>query len=112
MKAARLAFTDAAMADVLEQFDWYTEKAGRIMAERWEASIAATLLKIARRPASGSPCKFKAEELRGTRRVPVSRFPRHLVFYQAQEDEILILRVVHGARDLESLFSEGEHSAT
>lgn len=61
MKAARLAFTDAAMADVLEQFDWYTEKAGRIMAERWEASIAATLLKIARRPASGSPCKFTAE---------------------------------------------------
>jgi plasmid stabilization system protein ParE len=40
-----------------------------------------------------------------------SRFPKHLVFYQAGGGEILILWVVHGARDLESLFSEGEHSA-
>jgi len=28
----------------------------------------------------------------------------HLIFYQLQHGEILVLRVVHGARDLESLF--------
>ncbi len=36
--------------------------------------------------------------------MPISRFPKHLVFYRVENREILILRVVHGARDLESLF--------
>jgi plasmid stabilization system protein ParE len=30
----------------------------------------------------------------------------HLVFYQFREDEVRVLRVVHGARDLEALFSD------
>ncbi|MGZ4878178.1 MAG: type II toxin-antitoxin system RelE/ParE family toxin [Candidatus Angelobacter sp.] len=31
-------------------------------------------------------------------------FPRHLVFYRLQNQEMVILRIVHGARDRESLF--------
>jgi len=31
------------------------------------------------------------------------RFSKHLLFYRRDEEEILILRVVHGARDLERL---------
>ncbi len=42
----------------------------------------------------------------GTRRMPVAGFAKHLIFYQSSERKILVLRVVHGARDLESLFSE------
>ncbi len=30
----------------------------------------------------------------------------HLVFYQFEEGEMRVLRVVHGARDLEALFSD------
>ncbi|PYY04396.1 MAG: hypothetical protein DMG69_30355 [Acidobacteria bacterium] len=60
-----------------------------------------------KRPGAGSPCEFGAEELGGTHRISVAGFPKYLIFYQAREGEILILRVVHGARDLESLFSEG-----
>lgn len=41
----------------------------------------------------------------GARRVAVTGFPKHLVFYQSRGDEIVVLRIVHGARDLESLFS-------
>jgi hypothetical protein len=47
---------------------------------------------------------FSATELGGARRVPVAGFPKHLVFYQSYPDEIVVLRIVHGARDLESLF--------
>jgi len=35
--------------------------------------------------------------------MPIAGFPRHLIFYRAEEEEIRILRVVHGARDLESV---------
>lgn len=36
--------------------------------------------------------------------MPVRGFPTHLIFYQRQNTRIVVLRVVHGARDLESLF--------
>ncbi len=108
MKTPRIVFSDAGLADILEQSDWYAGKAGRNLAKCWEANVTSTLLRIARAPGIGSLCEFSAEELRGTRRLPVAGFPRHLIFYQAREHEILILRIVHGARDLESLFSERE----
>jgi plasmid stabilization system protein ParE len=38
--------------------------------------------------------------------MPVAGFTKFLIFYLSREGETLILRVVHGARDLESLFSE------
>jgi anti-anti-sigma factor len=47
---------------------------------------------------------FQLTTLAGTRRMSVGGFPKHLIFYQLQESEILVLRVVHGARDLEGLF--------
>lgn len=85
MKAPGLVFSDAAIADILDQSDWYAGKAGRSLAKRWEAGVTATLLQIARGPGTGSPCKFGAEELRGTRRMFVARFPKHLIFYQVRE---------------------------
>ena len=106
MKTARIAFSDLAVADVLEQADWYQAQADLKLAQRWEKAVTSTLLRIARFPLAGAPSRFKADELRGTRRLPVAGFPMHLVFYQFEEDEIHILRVVHGARDLEALFSD------
>ena len=106
MREPRVAFSDAAIADILEQSDWYEAQADRNLAQRWEEAVTATLLRITQMPGAGSPCRFTAAELRGTRRMPVAGFAKHLIFYQSRESEILVLRVVHGARDLESLFSE------
>jgi toxin ParE1/3/4 len=50
------------------------------------------------------PCRFGLAELRNIRRMSISGFPKHLVFYRVEDREVLILRVLHGARDLESLF--------
>jgi len=104
--ARRIVFSDAALADILEQSDWYADKVGRKLAKRWEDGVTSTLLRIAKAPGIGSLCEFSADELRGMRRLSVVGFPRHLIFYQAREHEIFILRTLHGARDLESLFSE------
>lgn len=110
MKSPGLVFSDAAMADILEQSDWYAEKSGQGLAKRWELGVTRALLRILQRPEAGSPCRFGAEELRGTRRMVVAGFPKHLIFYQKRESETFILRIVHGARDLESLFSEPKSS--
>jgi toxin ParE1/3/4 len=104
VKRPRVVLGDLAIADILEQADWYNEQSGSKLARRWENAITSTVLRMAEKPRAGALCKFSAEELRDVRRVPVAGFPRHLVFYQFRGNEIFVLRVIHGARDLESLF--------
>ena len=104
MRRPRIVLSDLAGADILDQADWYGEQAGAKLAQRWENATTSTMLQIAANPRAGAPCKFAALELRDVRRVPVAGFPRHLVFYQFRGNEIFVLRVIHGARDLESLF--------
>jgi toxin ParE1/3/4 len=94
------------MADILDQSDWYEAPADSSLAQRWEEAVTTKLLRITRRPGAGSLCTCSVEEPRGTRRVLVAGFARHLVFYQSRKGEIFVLRVLHGARDLERLFPE------
>jgi toxin ParE1/3/4 len=100
----KVRLSDAAVSDILEQADWYKQHSGQVLAKRWETAVTSALFRIVENPQSGPLCSFKADELRGIRRMPINKFPKHLVFYQAVSDEVLILRVIHGARDLESLF--------
>jgi toxin ParE1/3/4 len=104
VKPRHIVLTDAAVNDILEQAAWYHEQSGTKLARRWEQAVTSVLLRIAATPAAGAPCTFKAPELTDVRRAPVPRFPKHLVFYRFHSQELLILRIVHGARDLESLF--------
>jgi toxin ParE1/3/4 len=105
VKAARIVLSEMAVADILEQADWYEAQADNRLAARWEKAVTSVLLRISKRPAAGQLCKFQSTELTGTRRTPVTGFAKHLVFYQVHEQNVFVLRVVHGARDLESLFS-------
>ena len=104
MKPRQIVLTDAAVNDILEQAAWYQEQSGLKLARRWEQAVTSVLLRLAATPAAGAPCTFKADELRCVRRISIPRFPKHLVFYRLEKHEMVILRIVHGARDLESLF--------
>jgi toxin ParE1/3/4 len=100
----RLVLSDAAIADVVEQADWYTGQSGAALAKRWEKAVTSVLLRILKNPAAGTPCTFRPAGLRDVRRTTIRGFPKHLLFYKFQGTEVFILRVVHGARDLENLF--------
>ena len=104
MRAAQARLSEAASVDIIEQADWYEEKSDWKLAERWSKAVTSAVLRILKNPRSGAPCQFSPTELHGIRRVPVSGFPKHLVFYSVADNDVLILRVLHGARDLESLF--------
>jgi toxin ParE1/3/4 len=96
--------TASAVADILEQADWYMARSGDALAKRWEKAVTSAVLHVVKNPAVGSPCTFRSSELRHVRRSTITGFPKHLLFYRFSEGELLILRVVHGARDLERLF--------
>jgi toxin ParE1/3/4 len=104
VKPPRLVLSDASVADILEQADWYVAQSGKTLANRWEKPVTNVVLRVVSRPASGTPYTFQSPELYAVRRITISGFPKHLLFYRFDGEEILILRVVHGARDLEFLF--------
>jgi toxin ParE1/3/4 len=104
VKAARLTVSEAAAADIIEQADWYQQQSGAQLAKRWETAVTSAVLRIMDQPRAGTISKFPDSELSDIRRVLILGFPKHLIFYQVRKSEILILRIVHGARDLESLF--------
>ena len=103
MKKPRLVLADAAIADVLDQADWYLQQSGRTLGMRWEKAVSSAISSLLRHPAAGSPCTFRSTELRGVRRTAIPRFPKHLLFYRFDGEEVFVLRIVHGARDLENL---------
>jgi toxin ParE1/3/4 len=105
MRRRRLVFSDASIADILEQAEWYSAQTGRPLAQRWQKAVVTAISRILSRPATGAPCKFRSPALRDVRRARISGFPKHLLFYRFDDDEVFVLRVVHGARDLERLFS-------
>jgi toxin ParE1/3/4 len=103
VKKAGLVLSDAAVADVLDQADWYIQQSGRTLALRWEKAVTSAISYVLRNPAAGAPCTFRSAELEGVRRAAIPRFPKHLLFYRFDGEEVLVLRIVHGARDLERL---------
>jgi toxin ParE1/3/4 len=104
MKHRRIRFSEAAIADIIEQGDWYRDRSGDALAQRWDREIDSAVRRILRNPHSGAPCSFASDELAGLRHFPLEKFPKHSVFYLFREDQISVLRVLHGARDLETLF--------
>ncbi len=99
-----MRFSDAAVADSAEQADWYDAQSGQRLANRWEKAVTDALLRISDNPQAGGLCAFQAAELRDIRRQAIKGLPKHLLLYRFREGELLLLRIVHGARDLESLF--------
>jgi toxin ParE1/3/4 len=91
------------VADILEQADWYDLQSGPALAKRWERAVTSALLRIAKNPSAGTRCTFRRGELRDVRRTTIAGFSKHLLFYRFDGTEMFILRVLHGARDLESL---------
>lgn len=87
------------------------EHAGFIFGDNMEAGLRfpeacdATFERLLERPFIGSARRFKHSELSGLRLWPVQGFLNHLVFYFVREDGIEIIRVLHGAQDLESLLA-------
>ena len=104
MRNRRLVFSDAAIADILEQAEWYEAQSGGRLGRRWEKAVDSAISRMLNRPGAGAPCAFRPAALRNVRRMTISGFPKHLLFYRFDEEEVFVLRVVHGARDLERLF--------
>ncbi|HWE35428.1 MAG TPA: type II toxin-antitoxin system RelE/ParE family toxin [Isosphaeraceae bacterium] len=74
--------------------------------ERFLQALERISLQIAARPDIGAPYPVADPALARLRCVRVPRFRNHLVFYLTFDDRIEVVRVLHGARDVDSLLDD------
>lgn len=103
-----LRISEAAALSIVEQADYYQQAENMALALRWEAAVNQAVRSLLTRPQRGTPCRFRALSLAQMRWIIVPGFPKHLVFYRylAQEQTLLIVQVLHGARNIDLIMDE------
>ena len=80
----------------------YIAKDSLEVAVRFLENTESTLKELSDSPGVGSPFESDHPELANLRFRRVKGFPNHLIFYIEHPGEIEIVRILHGARDLDS----------
>lgn len=102
----KIVISHAAGKDLDIIADYITERAGRQIAHRVIDAIERTFNLLAEYPGIGTAQDY-GPEFDGLRMFPVSRYPNYLIFFQAIDRSLIIRRVLHGAMDIEAIFTLG-----
>jgi toxin ParE1/3/4 len=95
----------AAQADIDEAAAYLA--ADRIeVGQQFLARVNQTIKEIATMPGLGAARDFANARVAGLRARRVIGFKNWLIFYRVTLEEIEIIRVLHGARDLDDIFAE------
>jgi len=97
----------AAAQEIVDQASYYREESpDSSLDSKWDHAVSQTVQSLLTMPERGSRCNFQLPELREMRWIPISGFPKHIVFYLflAEERVVRVVHVMHGARDLEAFF--------
>jgi toxin ParE1/3/4 len=106
----RLRISEVAALAILDQADYYRETADALLADRWEAAVDEAIRSLTHSPERGAPCRLHHSSLSDLRWVLVPGFPRHMIFYRCTPagSDLLIVHVLHGARNLEPLLNQDQ----
>jgi toxin ParE1/3/4 len=100
-----------ARIDLLEQFVYFGEEEGIELAERYFSAVDETCTLLVKQPRIGGLYDSGIPELAGLRRISVKGFENYLIFYLPHSGGIDVIRVIHGARDIENLFKAEDRRA-
>jgi toxin ParE1/3/4 len=89
-----------AAADIFEIWDYIADD-NVTAADRWVDQLDEQLELLATQPAMG---RARDELAPRVRSFP---FGRYVIFYQPIDDGIDVVRILHGARDIDAVFGEG-----
>ena len=99
----RVILDPEADRDIEEQFDYLAAR--RLDAAlRFLQATSDTFEQLAEMPGMGAPRRFNNPKLAGVRMWPIRGFENYLSFYLTTEESIQVLRVLHGARNIERIF--------
>ncbi len=75
------------------------------IAERFLAAAEETFQAILAMPGLGGLCEADNPQLVDVRVKPIRRFENYIVFYRSTPTGVEIIRVLHGAQDLDRAFA-------
>jgi toxin ParE1/3/4 len=96
-------FLQSAERDIEEIVDYISHDSAQA-ATTFRLAIQGVCEMLVDIPEAGSARNFRNPEMKGLRMLPVRKFDKYLIFYRSTPEGLEIVRVVHGARDLPSLF--------
>ena len=99
----RLFISPEALRDIDEQVV-YIGLRNYDAAERYERALYADFAKLSQWPGFGAIREYPSPKLTGMRSWPVTGFGNYLIFYRPTDEGIEIVRVLHGARDVDQIF--------
>ena len=102
----RILLRPAAEHDLDAQAEYIATSSGGAVALGFYRSAEQTFQLIARRPGIGRRIPYRNPLLAEIWMFVMKGFPRHLIFYRISEDEIEVIRVIDGTRDIENLFEK------
>jgi len=94
-----------ARIDLLEYFIYIGER-NLDAAERFLVAAEEACRKLSEMPGMGRLREFAQPELAGIRSWPIGGFENYLIFYRETSEGVDVLRVIHGARDIDRLFEK------
>ena len=97
----RVILSEEAISDIISIGRWIAEEAGREISHAYVGRVHAACLKLGDFPRRGRP---REDLARGVRTFPFEG--RVIIAYRVDAEEVSILRVISGARDMERLFEE------
>ena len=99
----RVVILPEADEDIAEAF-LYISQDSVDAAVRFLVAVRADARKLAEMPGMGATREFARPDLQGVKFWPIGGFRNHLIFYRRIEDGIEVLRVIHGARNIDRQF--------
>ena len=105
----KLILRPAAREDILRQYRYYLfEQDAEDAAERFLDASRVAMEYVFRRPGVGNPKVLNSPALKGLRSWPVKGFAVIRIYYLTTKDEVRVIRVLHGKRDIDLLLCGAE----
>jgi toxin ParE1/3/4 len=98
-----VVFNPVAVGD-LEEIVNYIAADNPVAAEDVRPDVLDTAESLGHQPGLGIRPQFSAPRFAGIRFLPSSQYPTYLLFYRELSQEVEVLRILHGARNLPALF--------
>ena len=95
-----------AKRDLVEAADYLAKHSGLALSNRFLKAAEKTFTFLSGMPAIGGNWESSHPHLQGLRHWSVRGFDQYVIFYRPVQENLEIVRVLHGARDLENILAE------
>jgi toxin ParE1/3/4 len=101
----RVIRSDLALIDLEEQSEYIRQRSPSA-ALRFLKAAEAVFRQLASMPGMGERYETDNPLFQELRCFPIPKFPSHLVYYKSLRDGIIVIRVLHGARDIDGILGQ------